>query len=140
MKKRDTLSALVRAVLKRNRMQAAALIVTYTLTFALLVMLRFFYPSIENTFDSYLAEYGMPEATLLTSVLPRSSVQAALEEEGIRASVLRFMADTPVTFPDGKTVTCRCTSVPEIFRAVSANVMRSSPTLVTAVLLSKPLN
>ena len=113
MKKRDTLSALVRAVLKRNRMQAAALIVTYTLTFALLVMLRFFYPSIENTFDSYLAEYGMPEATLLTSVLPRSSVQAALEEEGIRASVLRFMADTPVTFPDGKTVTCRCTSVPE---------------------------
>ncbi|MBR6478527.1 MAG: hypothetical protein IKS85_08775, partial [Lachnospiraceae bacterium] len=70
VEKENTTSKMVSVVLKSNRMQTVALSVTYVLTFALMVMLVFFYPSIEKTFDQYLSRRGLPEGTVLTSVIP----------------------------------------------------------------------
>ncbi len=113
VEKENTTSKMVSVVLKSNRMQTAALSVTYVLTFALMVMLVFFYPSIEKTFDQYLSRRGLPEGTVLTSVIPKDMASEALKDEGIRASVLRFLLETQVSFPGGKNISCRCISVTE---------------------------
>ena len=111
--RRKTMSSLVKTVLKRNRTQVSALIITYALTFSLMVLLGFFYPSIEKTFNQYLDEYRMPEANILTSVIPKDKAEKALQKEGVRAYSLRLVFEAQTAFPSGKTVSCRYCSVPE---------------------------
>ena len=111
--KRKVMAGIVRAVLKRNRMQAAALAITYTLTFALLVMIVFFYPSIETTFSRYLDLYRIPDATILTTVLPKIRAEETIgRENGIRAFTTQTLLEAQTHFRNGKSVSCRYLSIP----------------------------
>ena len=123
--KRKVMAGIVRAVLKRNRMQAAALAITYTLTFALLVMIVFFYPSIETTFSRYLDLYRIPDATILTTVLPKARAEETIgRENGIRAFTTQTLLEAQTHFRNGKSVSCRYLSIPETDEERYYNVTR----------------
>lgn len=95
------------AILKSNKLFSAALVLIYTITMALLVMLCFFPESIDATFHLFLEEYRLPDAYIVTSGAPDSLAEAMEASQSVEAVDPSLVMDVFTELPSGKTVSLR---------------------------------
>lgn len=110
---RKVLSRLIRRVIKNNLILFIALGITYALSFSLLVVAVFFYPSIKHTYDQYISEYKIPEATVLTKAMLRDDARSILDSEKTDKYSLSFTSESQTMFENGKILSCRFTNISE---------------------------
>lgn len=108
---RRIISRLVKRVIKNNRMLFVALGITYALAFSLLVLSVFFYPSIKGTYNQFITEYKIPQATVLMEVITKEEANDILESEETQAYSLKFAAEGQTYFDNEKIISCQFLNV-----------------------------
>lgn len=95
------------AILKSNKLFSTALVLIYTITMALLVMLCFFSESIDVTFYKFLDDYRLPDAYITTAGSPDILAETMEISESIEAVNPSLVMDVITELPSGKTMSLR---------------------------------
>ncbi len=113
MNYRKTLLRLIQRVMKNNLVLFIALGITYALSYSLLVVAVFFYPSIKQTYNQYISDYKIPEATVLTKLMNKEDTDSMMSSEETDHYSLSFTVESQTRFENGKNISCRFTNIPK---------------------------
>ena len=101
------------SILRSNKLFSGALILIYTLTMALLVMMCFFSKSIDATFQEFLDAYGLPDAYIVTSGSPDMLTETMEDTDGVEAVCAGAIMDAKTELPSGNLMSLRYIGINE---------------------------